>query len=293
MSQPLLKLKDDYSNSEERKLPDGFLEIHIPERLKKKLEVATNATIESTEKTDHEIISEIALSLKAEPALTASDHMVKKKRFGAEYYFRTKNHQELFKTGCRFSADYQNGQKSFAFSGKNSCVTLEQTLLGLSAYFNYHHDVKVTLVVKSLVESTLLKSLAYTHKEIRSFKNDDLNYEVTCCDGLEIIELSSITNICSLLSKDETGNFLSQLDKESEVIFWEIPFEDDGFESVEVNFSMMMQIKSVSIIAERLTTTHRDMQQLLSYFSKYGVHIKGVILGDKRKRVGKKCFLSP
>ena len=109
--------------------------------------------------------------------IATKNFLSNKKRFKCDYYFKVANHQELFKLGQRYTQDFLEGKKSFALTSISSCTTTEESMLGLSSYFNYHHELKATLIVNSIEETKILKSMPVLHREIRCFDASQIENE--------------------------------------------------------------------------------------------------------------------
>lgn len=207
--------------------------------------------------------------------------LVKAKRFSSKNYFNTRNHLDLFNIGSFYFQEFQKSKKSFGFYAGSSLQDSHETLLGLASYFNYHEDLKVTLVVDNFKKSVLSRYLKESHTEIRSFAQQ--TYEVIIADGVEVFEYTTLRHFALKLGRENLELFLDELINDSEISLWDIPDLDIIEQEREFFFQLMRKIDSTSIILSRGKSKAATLKKFLDYTKKYNLRIDGVLFDKGRE----------
>lgn len=207
----------------------------------------------------------------------------KKKRYSSEHYFAAKNHLDLFNVGNFYFHEYQKGKKNFALYADKEEVNSHETLLGLASYFNYHENVKATIVIDNFATSTISKYLKNIQRESRTY--DSIEIDVLTSDGIDVIEFSSLHHLCKKLGRDGFEHLIESIFSTSEISFWDFPNLRNIDEDKEFYFPLIQKINSFSVLLARGKSKSSALRSFLNYAKKYSMKIDGVLFdkGSKGK----------
>ena len=223
------------------------------------------------------------LSLKTKPFFTLKTKyqeekiQVKHRRFNSETYFNAKNHLDLFNVGSFYYQEYLTGKKNFALYAENSNEDVHESLLGFASYFNYHEDLKVTLVTNNFQHSILSKHLKNVHHEVRYFKSEEYFYEVIVSEGIEILEYSALRHICKKLGRELFDGFLDEILGQTDVSFWNVPSLELVDREREFFFPLMRKMDSTSVVLTKGKSSATELKKIINYAAKYSLKISGVL----------------
>ena len=82
------------------------------------------------------------------------EEIVKKKK--NKYFYKVRNHHELFKIGSSFYNDFKMGVKSFAISSTGYPQSQQNSILGLASFFDHKEDVRIGIVSNNLNQGILI-----------------------------------------------------------------------------------------------------------------------------------------
>ncbi|OUR96682.1 hypothetical protein A9Q84_10085 [Halobacteriovorax marinus] len=193
-------------------------------------------------------------------------------------YFKVKNHIELLSLGRNFHNSFKEGNRVFALTGFATSVDVEQTILGLGAYFNFDHGITCDLITPEFRNSEFTKLVKEDVEEkVKKWDNCSLDYHKTysltqySITGLENIfksvDLISFENIlCDLFSKDNQAYFVALPDLKT--------IEDN----LEFYYPILQHIDSVAISTELKKTKEKVLKKHMNYFEKSNIKIEGIIL---------------
>ena len=225
-----------------------------------------------------EMLEEDPYSISEASAVGRIERQEKKKNGGNPglSYFKTKNHLELYKMGTQYQVDFESGYKNFAFNSIGEGAVAQATIMGLASFFSYHHGVYSTIVTmdyKQSYFSKILPDLKLRHKAI-----EGVTYKVYEGAGIEIIEYGQFRSILENTRVDIYENFLNTFVYNCEMVLWDFPHQKVMDSQRELFFPLMKRLSNISIIMERSRTKANDLKNLIEYYSRYNVNVKGVML---------------
>jgi hypothetical protein len=210
----------------------------------------------------------------------------KKNRSGHGYYYRAKDHVELFKVGSSFLKDFRSGLKSFSFSSIGLKEEREKSVLGILSFFNYHEDVRICVVTQSLVDSYYSRIATKAKKREAQVFDEDLSYEFYTGDGFEVIEYSELKKIERKISAYNFEDFLDFLLDSFDIILWDLPEIEILDANKEVYFPIVRSLDNVSFIVGKNVSKISEINEMISYFKRYQIAIKGLLFSDSTKKKG-------
>jgi hypothetical protein len=199
------------------------------------------------------------------------------------YYYRAKDHMELYKVGSSYMVDYNNGLKSLAFSGNSLKAQREKSVFGVTSYFNYHIDVKICIITMSFFESfyhEIIGELDYS--SVRAL-DEDFEYKVFNGEGFDILEFTELKKIERKLRHYDFEYFLDVLVESYDLILWDLPDMEVLNSNRELYFPIVRTLDNVSIIVGENFSKFKHIEEIIDYFKRYQINIKGVLVNkDKR-----------
>ena len=200
-----------------------------------------------------------------------------------DFYYKAKNHKDLFKVGNSYFDDVKAGLKSFCFTSINAKTEQEKTIFGISAFFNYHSELNVTIITDSIKDSYYLEHITQPERKTRKVLDEDIHLEFYYVDGITIIEMNELKSVGNSLQKYTFSEFLEDIIKVSDLVLWDLPHIKDMDIDKETYFPITMLVENVSIIVQPENTKLNDIEHMLEYYSKYSIDVKGMILGNRPK----------
>jgi hypothetical protein len=217
----------------------------------------------------------------------------KKNKSGHGYYYRAKDHVELFKVGSSFLKDFRSGLKSFSFSSIGLKEEREKSVLGILSFFNYHEDVNICVITPSLKESYYSRIATKAKKRQAQVFDEDLHYEFYTGDGFEVIEYGELRRIERKITAYNFEDFLDFILDSFDIILWDLPDIEVLDSNKEVYFPIIRSLDNVSFIVGQNKSKISEINEMISYFKRYQIPIKGLLFSghDKKskKEKSKKC----
>ncbi|GEM_PF-2074267 len=207
----------------------------------------------------------------------------KKNRSGHGYYYRAKDHVELFKVGSSFLKDFRSGLKSFSFSSIGLKEEREKSVLGILSFFNYHEDVNICVITPSLVDSFYSKIATQARKKEARVFDEDLHYDFYTGDGFEVIEYSELKKIERKITAYNFEDFLDFLIDSFDLILWDLPELEILDSNKEVYFPIIRSLDNVSFIVGKNVSKISEINEMISYFKRYQIPIKGLLFSNSSK----------
>ncbi|MBT5092872.1 MAG: hypothetical protein HOM21_01430 [Halobacteriovoraceae bacterium] len=204
------------------------------------------------------------------------------------YYYRAKDHVELFKMGSSYLRDFKDGIKSFAFSCVGLPTDREKTVFGVSAFFNYHSDVNMVIVTENFDSSFYSEFVGKFETEKRNVPEEDLFYKVHVAKGFEVIELTELGKIERKIRNYDFEDFLDHLVDSYDLVLWDLPEIDSMNSFKELYFPVIRTLDNVSLIVGQNKNMMDDITQMIEYFKRYQVTIKGLLFAPDRASDKKK-----
>lgn len=212
----------------------------------------------------------------------------KKSRSGHAYYYRAKDHVELYKVGSSFLKDFNSGLKSFSFSSSGLREEREKSVLGILSFFNYHQDLRICVITNDLKESFYNKIAVNAQKREGQVFDEDLYYEFYTGEGFEIIEFKELKRIEKKITAYNFEDFLDQIMNSFDLVLWDLPEIEILDSNKELYFPVIRSLDSVSFIVGKNVSKISEINEMVSYFKRYQIPIKGLLLSDPHKDEGGK-----
>ena len=199
------------------------------------------------------------------------------------FYYRAKDHMELYKVGSSYMIDYNSGLKSIAFCGNSLRPEREKSVFGVTSYFNYHINIKICIVTMSFHESFYHEMTG--DLDYRSVKalDENFDYKVFSGQGFDIIEFSELKKVERKLRHHDFEYFLDVLVEDYDLVLWDLPELDILNSNKELYFPIVRTVDNVSLIVGENYSKFKHIEQMIDYFNRYQINIKGVLVNkDKR-----------
>lgn len=211
--------------------------------------------------------------------LAYEKHTLSKKRGKQHngFYYKAKDHVELFKTGSQYLKDFKEGLKSFAFSSYDLDLVRQKTVFGVSTFFNYHTDVKTLIVSEGMAHSFYYEYMGIQEKESRQVFDEEITYDVGVSDGIDLMDFEQLRRVARKIRTYDFEDFVDFLVDSYDLILWDMPEVSvlDGHK--EVYFPVIRSLDSVSLIVAKDKTKIKEVHDLVGYYKRYQVEIKGLL----------------
>ncbi len=199
------------------------------------------------------------------------------KKYNSNNYFDVKNHSELFDLGKYFLQLNNNEKKNFGFYC-DSNELLAQTMVGLSAFFNYHENKKVTMIVDRYESSSYKKLLPLEHVEAHKI-NEEVELDYIVSGGVELIEMNQLKHVFYKYGSEVFSRVIKEILEESDLVFSEFPKMQEIEKDRELYFDLNRSIDSLILIANKGASKAKDFKKVIDYSRKYNVPVEGVVFG--------------
>lgn len=221
--------------------------------------------------------------------LSYEKHTLSKKRGKQHngFYYKAKDHVELFKTGSQYLKDFKEGLKSFAFSSYDLDLIRQKTVFGVSTFFNYHTDVKTLIVSEGMAHSFYYEYMKIEEKESRQVFDEELTYEVGMSDGIDLLDFSHLKLIARKIRTYDFEDFIDFLVDSYDLILWDMPEVSVLDSQKEIYFPIIRSLDSVSLIVAKDKTRIQEVHDLVGYYKRYQVDIKGLLYNPDEKDLKK------
>lgn len=199
------------------------------------------------------------------------------------FYYRAKDHMELYKVGSSYMIDYNSGLKSIAFCGNSLRPEREKSIFGVTSYFNYHINLKVCIVTMSFHESFYHEMTGDLDYRSEKALDENFDYKVFSGQGFDIIEFSELKKVERKLRHHDFEYFLDVLVEDYDLVLWDLPELEILNSNKELYFPIVRTVDNVSIIVGENYSKYKHIEQMIDYFKRYQINIKGVLVNkDKR-----------
>ncbi len=212
----------------------------------------------------------------------------KKKKAGHSYYYRAKDHVELYKVGSSYLKDFKAGLRSFSFSSCGLDEEREKTVLGILSFFNYHQDVNICVITNDIEKSfyrKLVKEFIPREEEVFS-EGFDFNYYQA--EGFDAVEYRDLKKVERKLTEHNIEDFIDQLMGRYDLVLWDLPQREILDSNKELYFPIIRSLDNVSFVIQKNVSKISDINELVSYFNRYQIPIKGLLFSDSSKEGGSK-----
>lgn len=202
------------------------------------------------------------------------------------YYYRAKDHVELFKTGSSYLKDFKDGEKNFSFISVGLDDVREKTVFGVASFFNYHSDCRVGIVTDHFEKSFYHQFIGDLEKEQRNIVDEELGFHVFVGNGFEIIEFANLKNVERKIKDNDFEAFVEKLVDSYDLILWDLPDLEALKSNKELFFPVIRILDNVSMIVSENTTKFKDMQTIMDYFRRYQIRVKGMLYHRAKNEKG-------
>jgi len=193
------------------------------------------------------------------------------------YYYRAKDHVELFKTGSSYLKDFKDGEKNFSFISVGLDNVREKTVFGIASFFNYHSDCRIGIVTDHFEKSFYHQFVGGLEKVERRIVDEDLPFYVYEGKGFEIIELSNLRNVERKIKDNDFENFVEKMIDSYDLLLWDLPDMNSLKANKELYFPVIRVLDNISLIVSANETKFKDIQNIIDYFKRYQIRIKGML----------------
>jgi hypothetical protein len=201
----------------------------------------------------------------------------KKNRSYKAYYYRAKDHMELYKVGSSYLKDFRSGLKAFSFSSIGIDKDREKTVFGICSFFNYHEDLNICILTASLKNSFyeyICKD--YEDKEMSVF-DEDLSLSIKRGRGFDLIQYKDLKKIERKIQHYDFETFIDYLSDRYDLLLWDLPSFDILDTNKELYFPIIRALDNVSLIIKKDISKINEISEVISYFRRYQVDIKGLL----------------
>lgn len=222
--------------------------------------------------------------------LAYEKHTLSKKRGKQHngFYYKAKDHVELFKTGSQYLKDFKEGLKCFAFSSYDLDLIRQKTVFGVSTFFNYHTDVKTLIVSEGLSHSFYYEYMEIQDKESRQVFDEEVTYDVGVTKGIELMDFEQLRKVARKIRTYDFEDFVDFLVDSYDLILWDMPEVSVLDSQKEVYFPIIRSLDSVSLIVAKDKTKIKEVHDLVGYYKRYQVEIKGLLYNPDNGKTKKK-----
>lgn len=223
---------------------------------------------------------------KGEEKLNKSQKIKNKRK--NNIFYKVNNHQELFKVGSSFMADYENGICSFAISSTGYQTSQQKMILGLASFFDHKEDIKIAIVSDNLFDGLFHDIIKSSSEETLQYDSDGAfckvyifhnHFEFVCLDSL--LEQNHQDE-----DEDEDKDYeegIIEFKSHYDIVLWDVPELHKIQLNPEIYYPMIMNFDCLSIIVAQALSRKEDIEELRSFFSGYGINLKGLLIDKDGK----------
>tara|TARA_R110002072_G_scaffold276051_2_gene437696 strand:+ start:37226 stop:38587 length:1362 start_codon:yes stop_codon:yes gene_type:complete len=260
---------------------------------KASIENNSHETTETSKENSSEVHDSVTLSLKSESnkdrnlQYTKQTLTKKKSQNFKSYYYRAKDHMELFKVGSSYMRDYKSGLKNFSFSSFGLKTEKEKTVFGICSYFNYHEDIDVCIITSDFEQSFYQEYIGSINKESFNYLSEEIPFDIIKAKGFDAIEYSSFRIAERGLKEHNLEDLISEIFKSYDVVLWDLPDMGVLDSNKEVYFPIIRTLDNVSFVIGQDRTKNSEIHTLLNYYKRYQVPVKGLLFNPLTKKGAK------
>lgn len=198
----------------------------------------------------------------------------------SKYFYKVTNHQDLFNLSISYWKEYENGAKAFAFISEAESEITQKTILGIASYFDRNTFVRIGIICQSLKDSSYNELLEKTHDvEVDLGDSGILPFRIRRVNNIDFIDFSELCQIAN----NGSINFhyeviLQKMLTTYGLILWDAPSINFFKQNPVLCFPMTLQMSSMSIIVKEKKASIEKLKEIIEFFDRYGVRIKGFIL---------------
>lgn len=208
----------------------------------------------------------------------------KKERTKTKFFYKVKNHQELFKLGTSFYKDFRNGIRSFAIGSTGYQSSQQRSILGLASFFDHKYDVDIAIISDNLYDG-VFKEIVESSEEHKV----PLDYSGQTCsvhtfhNHFEFVDLESLLEQSNQSQGVDYESRIRNFCRNYDIIFWDVPELHKIKNDPEIYYPMIMMFDSLSIVVARTLTSTEEIKDVTSFFMAYGINLKGLVFDQNLK----------
>ncbi len=223
--------------------------------------------------------------------LKMGDTHKRKKR--TKFFYHVENHQELFRIGASYLADFEAGIKNFAIGSTGYHTSQQKTIMGLASFFDHQKDLKIAIVTESLNDN-FFGEIVNKEKCHEVYICDEISFNVTTFHNhFDFILLDELLiNEKRAEDDEEMEELLDGFIESYDLIFWDVPEMHKIQTSSQLYYPMLERFESLSLIVAQSLSKKEEVDHTVSFFSDYGVTLKGLLMDENKsnEKPKKKSF---
>jgi len=206
--------------------------------------------------------------------------LTKKKNRDKTYYYRAKDHMELYKVGSSYLKDFKDGEKSFSFSSNGISKEREKTVFGICSFFNYHEGLSICIVTGNLKEAFYNEMCdSFSREKIPVF-DEGFSLPIQSASGFDIIEYRDLKKVERKIKDYDFETFIEFITDHYDLVLWDLPELSILDSNKELYFPIIRSLDSVSFVIKKDTSKISEIGKMISYFNRYQVDIKGLLYSE-------------
>lgn len=208
----------------------------------------------------------------------------KKNRSNKSYYYKAKDHMELYKVGSSYLKDFKAGLKSFSFSSSGIAYDREKTVFGICSFFNYHEDLNICILTADLMK-TFYNEICddFEEKNMQVF-DEDLSLNVYKAKGFDLIQYKDLKKVERKIKDYDFETFIDYLTDRYDLLFWDLPELSVLDSNKELYFPIIRTLDNVSLVVKKDVSKISEIGSMVSYYNRYQVDIKGLLYSSDLKK---------
>jgi hypothetical protein len=207
----------------------------------------------------------------------------KKNRSNKSYYYKAKDHMELYKVGSSYLEDFKAGLKSFSFSSNGIACDREKTVFGICSFFNYHEDLNICILTSDLLKTFYSEICEdFEEKEIQVF-DEDLTLKINRAKGFDLIQYKDLKKVERKIRDYDFETFVDYLSDRYDLLLWDLPELSILDSNKELYFPIIRTLDNVSLVVKKDVSKISEIGDMISYYNRYQVDIKGLLYSSDFK----------
>jgi hypothetical protein len=121
----------------------------------------------------------------------------------------------------------------------------------------------------------------------RQIFDEELYLKLHAGKGFDIIEFSELKKVERKIREYDFESFLDDLIDHYDLVLWDLPEVDVLDSNKELYFPVVRVLDNVSFIVGGQKSKYRELNNLISYFKRYQVAIKGLLFAGEADKESK------
>lgn len=196
------------------------------------------------------------------------------------YFSRISNHDELFRVGKRFMAEFKNGTKSFAITSTGYKNSQQRTILAIVCYFDYIDQYRIAVIsdhLKHGVFEELIKESQPKSYQLGHF-GDQVNYQ-SFQHHVDFIDYSELQRVYDEHMYSKTFDFeIKSILDHYDVVLWDVPEMDKMKLNLQFNYRLSHFYESLTMIVSPHASSGSKVDKVKKFFNNFNVNMSGILL---------------